>query len=99
MTVTANTDLSSLSIEQVNWLIDESGNSSLNAITCSYVGLNASAEFQYEITHNSTNTNTVVQNHVFVDLDLQGDPRLQIMDIEDGDLHLRSEVEVSNEPE
>ena len=99
MTVTANTDLTALSLEQINWLIDESSNPSLQAITSSYVGLNASDEYQYEITHNSLNINAVVSNHAFVDLDLQGDPRIQMNDIQTGDLNLRQEVDVSNGPE
>lgn len=81
-TVTANTDLSTLSVGQINWLIEEAG-SNIEADEARFIQLNASDEYQYEITYDSPQALNYVTNHVFVDIDLQGDPRLIINDLDE----------------
>ena len=82
--VTANTDLSSLTVEQVNWLIDDAG---IDIVVdgARYLELNASTEYMYEVTYNSVGTGSYVTNHAFIDLDLQNDPRLFISDLDPED--------------
>ena len=46
--VTTGSDLSALSIEQINWLLTEAG-SSLVATAIVLIGTNASDEVQYEV--------------------------------------------------
>jgi len=84
--VTANTDLTSLTVEQVNWLIGEAGET-MEVDGVRFLELNASAEYQYEVTYESVGAQSYVVNHAFIDIDLQGDPRLMIQDmVEDDDL-------------
>ena len=81
MTVTADTDLTTLTIDQLNQLIDDAG-SEVVVDSAIYVGQNASNEFQWEVTYFSPQTNTNVTNHVFIDYDLDGDPFLSINDLD-----------------
>jgi len=78
--VTANSDLTSLTVEQVNWLIGEAGET-IEVDGVRFLELNASNEYQYEVTYESVGAQTYVVNHAFVDIDLQGDPRLMIQDM------------------
>ena len=90
-------DLTSLSLERLNELMVEMGES-VTLLSSSFLELNASDEAQYEVTHFSAVTGGNVQNHVFVDLDLQGDVELVFNDIEDGDMWLRrTEEEIAAE--
>jgi hypothetical protein len=93
--VTTGSDLSALSLEQINWLLEDAG-SELTATEVVLVGTNASDEVQYAVTHYSPTRESVVVNHAFCDFDLQGDPRIQMYDIEAGDLNARSDVPVDN---
>jgi UDP-N-acetylglucosamine enolpyruvyl transferase len=79
--VNANTNLQELSVEQVNWLIDEAG-SDIIVDEARYIGKNASHEYQYEVMYDSSQAGSYVVNHAFVDFDLQGDPRLIIHDLD-----------------
>ena len=83
-TVTANTDLTSLSVGQINWLIDEAGEL-MEVDSRTYLGLNASDEHQYEVTYFSAAANTYVSNHAFIELDADGDPVLSIFDLDEED--------------
>lgn len=84
--VTANTDLSSLTVEQINWLIGEAGET-IEVDEARFLEVNASDEHQYEVTYESVTALSYVTNHAFVDFDLQGDPRLVIHDmVEEEDL-------------
>lgn len=84
--VTANTDLSSLTVEQVNWLIEEAGET-IEVDGVRFLAINASDEYQYEVTYESVGAQAYVTNHAFVDFDLQGDPRLVMFDmVEEEDL-------------
>ena len=78
--VTANSDLTSLTVEQINWLIVEAGET-IEVDGVRFLELNASNEYQYEVTYESVGAQTYVVNHAFVDIDLQGDPRLMIHDM------------------
>ncbi len=90
-------DLTSLSLERLNELMVEMGES-VTLLSSSFLEVNASDEAQYEVTHFSAVTGGTVQNHVFVDLDLQGDIELVFNDIEDGDMWLRrTEEEIAEE--
>lgn len=80
-TVTANTNLQELSVGQINWLIGEAG-SNIVVDEVRFIGTNASSEFQYEVTYDSEQAGSYVVNHAFVDIDLQGDPRLVINDLD-----------------
>jgi hypothetical protein len=93
--VTTGSDLSALSIEQINWLLTEAG-SPLVATAIVLIGTNASGEVQYEVTHYSPTIESVVKNHGFCDFDLQGDPRIQMYDVEAGDLNERADMPVDN---
>ena len=83
-TVTANTDLTSLSVGQINWLIGEAGEL-MEVDSRTYLGLNASDEHQYEVTYFSAVANTYVSNHAFIELDADGDPVLSIFDLDEED--------------
>lgn len=84
MTVTSDTDLSTLSVEQINELIADAG-SAVQVDTANFIQLNASDEYQYEVTYYSVVTESNVTNHVFIDIDIDGDPRLQINDLDQED--------------
>lgn len=84
MPVTADTDLSTLSVEQINELIADAG-SAVQVDTANFIQLNASDEYQYEVTYYSVVTESNVTNHVFIDIDIDGDPRLQIDDLDPED--------------
>lgn len=84
MPVTSDTDLSTLSVEQINELIADAG-SAVQVDTANFVQLNASDEYQYEVTYYSVVTESNVTNHVFIDIDIDGDPRLQIDDLDPED--------------
>ena len=79
--VTANSDLTALTIEQINWLISEAG-STIEVEEATFVQMNASDEAQYEVVYNSIVNNALVTNHVFIDIDIDGDPRLTINDLD-----------------
>ena len=79
--VTADTNLKELSVEQVNWLIEEAG-SDIVVDEARFIGKNASNEYQYEVMYDSSQAGSYVVNHAFVDFDLQGDPRLIIHDLD-----------------
>lgn len=81
MTVTADTDLSTLTLEQINEMIVDAG-SDVVATSAVFVQINASDEAQYEVTYFSNVVNENITNHVFVDIDPDGDPRLQINDFD-----------------
>jgi len=90
-------DLTSLSLERLNELMVEMGET-VTLLSSTFLELNASDEAQYEVTHFSAVTGGNVKNHVFVDLDLQGDVELVFNDIEDGDMWLRrTEEEIAEE--
>lgn len=84
MSVTSTSDLSALTVDQINFLIEEAGEN-ITVDEARYLGTNASNEFQYEVTYNSPGANAYVTNHAFVDFDLQGDPRLVINDLDQED--------------
>lgn len=84
MPVTAETDLSTLSVEQINELIADAG-SAVQVDSANFIQLNASDEYQYEVTYYSVVTESNVTNHVFIDIDIDGDPRLQIDDLDPED--------------
>ena len=48
--VTPASDLTTLNLEQINWLIDEAG-SELTALSVNFVEVNASDEAHYKITY------------------------------------------------
>lgn len=81
MAVTAETDLSTLTVEQINELIADAGEA-IQVDTAKFIQLNASDEYQYEVTYYSVVTESEVTNHVFVDIDIDGDPRLTINDLD-----------------
>jgi hypothetical protein len=81
MTVTADTDLSTLTLEQINEMIVDAG-SDVVATDAKFIQINASDEAQYEVTYFSPVVNENITNHVFVDIDPDGDPRLQINDFD-----------------
>ena len=81
MPVTAETDLSTLTVEQINELIADAGEA-IQVDTAKFIQLNASDEYQYEVTYYSVVTESEVTNHVFVDIDIDGDPRLTINDLD-----------------
>jgi len=84
MPVTAETELSTLSVEQINELIADAG-SAVQVDSANFIQLNASDEYQYEVTYYSVVTESNVTNHVFIDIDIDGDPRLQIDDLDPED--------------
>lgn len=79
--VTANTNLSTLTVDNVNWLIEEAG-SPIRVDSVTFIQINASDEHQYEVDYNSPDYGPVT-NHVFIDIDEDGDPRAQIDDLGD----------------
>lgn len=86
-------DLTTLSLERINELIDEAG-ITVDIITAEFNQTNASNEAQYTLTYYSSVFDQVVTNHAFVDIDLQGDTRIQLNDLEEGELNLRSDTPV-----
>ena len=81
MTVTADTDLTTLTVDQINWLLEE-GSYGIEVDWCEYVQVNASNEYQYNVTYNSSRAGEYVSNHAFVHIDAQGDPVLIINDMD-----------------
>jgi len=81
-TVTGNTDLTDLSVGQINWLIGEAGEL-MEVDDKVYLGLNASDEHQYEVSYFSAIANTYITNHAFINVDIDGDPVLSINDFEE----------------
>lgn len=81
MAVTADTDLSTLTVAQINELIADAG-SAVQVDEARFLQKNASDEYQYEVIYFSAVTNSLVTNHVFIDYDLDGDPFLQIDDLD-----------------
>jgi hypothetical protein len=53
--------------------------------TAQFIQLNASDEYQYEVTYYSVVTESEVTNHVFVDIDVDGDVRLELNDLDPED--------------
>jgi len=86
-------DLTTLSLERINELIDEAG-ITVNIDSAQFTQLNASNEAQYILSYHSDLFNQTVTNHAFVDIDLQGDIRIRVNDLEEGDLNLRRDVPV-----
>ena len=84
MPVDANTDITALTVSQINSLLDDAG-SPVVVDEATYLSMNASNEAQYEVLYQSTQANAYVKNHVFVDLDLQGDVRATINDLVEED--------------
>tara|TARA_B110000503_G_scaffold115261_1_gene173482 strand:- start:742 stop:1026 length:285 start_codon:yes stop_codon:yes gene_type:complete len=84
-------DLTALTIEEINGLIDEAGYG-VEVSASSFIQINASNEAQYQLTYFSTVAGQIVVNHAFVDVDLQGDVRLKMSDIGEGDMNLRNET-------
>ena len=82
MPVTANTDLSALTVDQINELIADSG-SAIQVEEARFIQLNASDEYQYEVIHYSAGASALVTNHAFIDIDIDGDPRLVINDLDE----------------
>lgn len=80
MLVTSDTDLAALTIDQINYLLDDAGED-IVVDSAQFVQLNASDEYQYEVTYDSPVANTNVTNHVFIDLDDDDDPRITINDL------------------
>tara|TARA_B110000259_G_scaffold186964_1_gene239591 strand:+ start:5689 stop:5991 length:303 start_codon:yes stop_codon:yes gene_type:complete len=81
-------DLAALTLDQINELSTDAGFPQ-EILTCSFNEVNASDEYQYNISYFSPIREEVVINHAFVDLDLQGDVRLSMAEISLGDLNLR----------
>jgi len=81
MTVTADTDLTTLTLEQINEMIVEAG-SAIVATDAKFIQVNASDEAQYEVTYWSPVVEETITNHVFIDIDIDGDPRLQLNDFD-----------------
>lgn len=81
MTVTADTDLTTLTLEQINEMIVDAG-SDVVANDAKFIQINASDEAQYEVTYWSSVVERTITNHVFIDIDPDGDPRLQIDDFD-----------------
>jgi regulation of enolase protein 1 (concanavalin A-like superfamily) len=84
MPVSANTDLSTLTVAQINELISDAGEA-IEVDTAQFIQLNASDEYQYEVTYYSVVTDSEVTNHVFVDIDIDGDVRLELNDLDPED--------------
>jgi uncharacterized protein YuzE len=84
MPVSANTDLSTLTVAQINELISDAGEA-IEVGTAQFIQLNASDEYQYEVTYYSVVTESEVTNHVFVDIDVDGDVRLELNDLDPED--------------
>jgi hypothetical protein len=80
MPVSADTDLSTLTVAQINELIEDAGEA-IEVDTAIFVQRNASDEYQYEVTYYSVVTESEVTNHVFVDIDIDGDVRLELNDL------------------
>jgi|TARA_B110000977_G_scaffold200978_1_gene293452 hypothetical protein len=90
-------NLSTLSVARLNELMVLEGHEEV-ILTATYGEINASDEHLYSVTHNSTfadGRTEEVLNHVFVNFDLQGDVKLSMADIDEGELNLRVAVEVS----
>ena len=81
-------DLAALTLDQINELSTDAGFPQ-EILTCSFNEVNASDEYQYNISYFSPVRDEVVVNHAFVDLDAQGDIRLAMAEISLGDLNLR----------
>ena len=81
-------DLAALTLDQINELSTDAGFPQ-EILTCSFNQVNASDEYQYNISYFSPIREEVVINHAFVDLDEQGDIRLAMAEISLGDLNLR----------
>ena len=81
-------DLTALTLDQINELSTDAGFPQ-EILTCSFNQVNASDEYQYNISYFSPIRDEVVINHAFVDLDAQGDIRLAMAEISLGDLNLR----------
>lgn len=84
MPVSADTDLSTLTVAQINELVADAGEA-IEVDTALYIQRNASDEYQYEVTYFSAVANTEVTNHVFVDVDIDGDVRLELNDLDPED--------------
>lgn len=84
MPVTADTDLTALTVAQINELLDDAG-SEIIVDGATYIGRNASDEYQWEVTYNSPQSNTYVTNHAFVDVDLDGEPFIALNDLVEED--------------
>jgi len=81
-------DLTALTLDQINELSTDAGFPQ-EILTCSFNEVNASNEYQYNISYFSTIREEVVIDHAFVDIDAQGDVRLAMAEIGLGDLNLR----------
>ena len=87
MSVTRESDLTTLTLDQINWLMDDSGYENIEIEESRFLEINASDEAQYEVIYNSPGAGTLVTNHAFVEFDPDGDPRLSIYDlVEEEDL-------------
>lgn len=87
MSVTADTNLETLTVDQVNFLIEEAG-SDIRVTEASFIQINASDEYQYEVEYISPGYGPVT-NHVFIETLPDGEPSLSIDDLdEDLDLDL-----------
>ena len=82
-------NVQTLSLTRINELMVEAGHETIEILTATFAEVNASNEAQYEVTHFSPVTRGNVKNHVFVDIDLQGDTRLLFNPIQEGELWLR----------
>lgn len=80
MPVTADTDLTALTVAQINELLDDAG-SEIIVDGATYIGRNASDEYQWEVTYTSPQTSTYVTNHAFVDVHEDGDPFVSLNDL------------------
>jgi len=79
MSVTADTNLETLTVDQVNFLIEEAG-SDIRVTEANFIQINASDEYQYEVEYISPNYGPVT-NHVFVEILPDGEPSLAIDDL------------------
>jgi hypothetical protein len=86
-------DLTTLSLERINELMDEAGITN-EISSAEFTQVNASNEAQYTLTYYSPIFKQEVTNHAFVDIDLQGDTRIRMKELEEGELNLRSDMPV-----
>ena len=82
-------NIEELSLSRLNELMEEAGHEVYELLSSTFLELNASNEAQYEVTYDSPVTGGIVTSHVFVDIDLQEDTRLNFNPIAEGDLNLR----------
>lgn len=82
-------NIEELSLSRLNELMEEAGHEVYELLSSTFLELNASDEAQYEVTYDSPVTGGIVTSHVFVDIDLQEDTRLNFNPIAEGDLNLR----------